>query len=72
MSLDVQSKVDKWLKVMLLVHGIFFVSCFFMPMLGLFKPDMAGGDWIGIAVLLVWSLYFIPIGVLSFKHFSRI
>ena len=72
LTLDVQSKVDKWLKVMLLVHGIFFISCFFMPMFGLFKPDMAGGDWIGIAVLLVWSLYFIPIGVLSFKHFSRI
>lgn len=72
LTLTVQSKVDKWLKVMLLVHGIFFVSCFFMPMFGLFKPDMAGGDWIGIAVLLVWSLYFIPIGVLSFKHFSRI
>jgi hypothetical protein len=41
-----------------------------MPMLGLFSPDMQGADWIGIAVLLVWCVYFTPVGVLSFLHFK--
>lgn len=71
LTLTASSRSDKWLKILLLIHGIFFFSCFFMPMLGLFKPGMVGGEWIGVAVLLFWSIYFIPIGLLSFYHFSR-
>lgn len=67
----VKSGADKWLRGLLLVHGIFFVSCLFIPMLGLFKPGMIGGEWIGVAVLMFWCVYFVPIGILSFRHFSN-
>lgn len=62
-------KTDKWLKYLLMVHGILFVSCLILPMLGLFKADSPA--WIGVAVLEFWCLYFSPISVLSFLHFLK-
>ena len=64
-----QSKIDKWLKYLLMVHGVFFISCLIIPMLGVFKTDSP--TWIGIAVLEFWCLYFCPISILSFLHFSN-
>lgn len=65
---------DKWsklLKKLLLIHGIFAVVCF-IPILGVFDTAMVGGEWIGIAVLEVWCLYFAPICFLSFHHFKQL
>jgi putative Mn2+ efflux pump MntP len=64
-------KSDKWLKALLMVNGVFFVTCFAMPLLGLFTEDMKGANWIGTAVLEFWCMYFIPVGILSFIHFKR-
>lgn len=71
LTICVKSKADKWLKALLLIHGVFFLTCFILPMLGLFTTDMAGAEWIGTAVLEFWCVYFIPISVLSFFHFSK-
>ena len=71
LTVEVRSKCDKWLKALLMIHGVFFVSCFIMPMLGLFTTDMQGGTWIGIAILEFWCVYFAPIGILSIIHFMR-
>lgn len=70
-TVRVRTRGDQWLKGLLLVHGIFAVSCVLLPMLGLFKADMQGGDWIGTLVLGIWCLYFIPVCVLSYLHFKR-
>ena len=70
-SFCVKTKADKWLKGLLLIHGIFFITCFMFPMLGLFTPDMVGAEWIGTTVLEFWCVYFMPIGILSFLHFSK-
>lgn len=72
LTVCVRSKRDKVLKAMLLIHGIFFISCFMMPMLGIFSADTAGSDWIGILVLEAWCVYFMPIAVLSCLHFRDI
>lgn len=64
-----RTKADRWLKYMLMIHGIFFISCLIAPMLGLFKADSP--TWIGIAVLEFWCLFFCPISVLSYLHFSN-
>lgn len=69
LTIHADLKADKWLKSLLMIHGIFFVSCLICPMLGWMKAD--GPAWIGIAVLEFWCLYFCPISVLSFLHFSR-
>ena len=71
LTIDVKIKKDIWLQWLLIIHGVFFISCFIMPMLGLFSPEMGGADWIGVAVLGFWCVYFIPIGVLSALHFKN-
>ena len=71
LTIDVNNKVDKWLKSLLLIHGIFFISCFVIPMLGLFTAEMKGQDLIGVIILEFWCLYFIPVGILTFLHFKN-
>ena len=62
-----RSNVDKWLRALLLIHGIFFISCLLLPMSGIFQADSPA--WIGVAVLEVWCAYFCPVAILSFLHF---
>lgn len=71
LSFTAESKADKALKVLLLVHGLFAISCLAIPMLGIFSSDMVGGGLIGILVLEFWCAYFIPVCILSFLHFKN-
>ena len=71
LTIEVKSKSDKVLKILLIIHGVFFISSFLIPLLGLFTSDMQGADWIGTAVLEFWCIYFLPIGILSFFHFNK-
>lgn len=64
-----QTKADRWLKYLLMIHGVFFISCLIAPMLGLFKADSQA--WTGVAVLEFWCLYFCPIDILSCLHFLK-
>ena len=72
LSIRAENKRDLWLRRLMIIHGLFFFSCFIMPMTGAFT-NMAdgksgrGGD----IALLFWCVYFIPIGILSYIHFSR-
>ncbi len=44
----------------------------FMPMTGMFAKMSSGGDGIGGRLaLVVWCVYFLPIGILSFIHFNK-
>lgn len=63
-----RTKAGRWLKYLLMIHGVFFISCMTAPMLGLFKADSP--TWIGVAVLEFWCFYFCPISLLSYLHFS--
>ncbi|MDZ5724267.1 hypothetical protein ACIZ62_01570 [Acetobacterium carbinolicum] len=71
LSFKAESKADKALKVLLLVHGLFAISCLVIPMMGIFSSDMAGSGLIGILVLEFWCAYFIPVCILSFLHFKN-
>lgn len=71
LSMKPQKKPDKWLRYLMMIHGVFFLGCFFMPMTGVFSTA-SGSDGIGGNIaLLFWCAYFIPIGVLSYKHFGK-
>ena len=72
LSIQVDGAADKWLKYLLMIHGVFFIGCFIMPMTGEFS-NMASGESGkgGTIALLIWCIYFLPIGVLAYKHFSR-
>ncbi|WP_434302814.1 hypothetical protein [Clostridium botulinum] len=72
MTINPKNKPDKWLKALLMVHAIFAPACVIMPMLNIFNSHMGpSGDFIGIIALLIWCIYFIPIGILSTMHFKK-
>lgn len=64
-----QTKTDKLLKNLLMIHGLFFVTCLIMPMLGIFKSGSPA--WIGVVILEFWCIYFSVVSILSFIHFVR-
>jgi len=71
LTIVVRDKADRWLKVLLLLHGVFAISCFLLPMLGVFNTDLQGASWIGTAIMEFWCIYFLPIGILSFRYFAK-
>ena len=73
LSIKAETKTDKWLKALMLIHGVFFISCLIMPMTGMFVSSMASGETSmgGVIALEFWCIYFLPVGILSFIHFSR-
>ena len=70
LSIRADSKADKWMKALMMIHGIFFIGCFLMPMTGVFTGMSDGETSSGGAIALVlWCAYFLPIGILAFRHF---
>lgn len=67
LTVEPKDKPSKWLRALLMIHGVFFISCLIMPMLGVFQADSPA--WIGVAVLEFWCAYFCPIAVLAFHYF---
>ncbi len=66
------NKTDKWLRAFMMIHGVFYFSCTFMPITGMFARMSSGGGGIGGRLALVaWCVYFLPIGILSFLHFRK-
>ena len=72
LSVQADSKADKWMKALMVVHGGFFFGCFIMPMTGVFISMSEGGTNIGgVAALVAWCAYFLPIGILAYRHFGK-
>ncbi len=69
LTINAKTKADKWLKCLLMIHGLFFISCLMFPILGIFKAHSP--KWAGIAVLEFWCLYFCPISILSCIRFRK-
>ena len=71
-TIDAKTKADKWLKYLMMIHGIFFFGCFIMPMTGVFSSMSNGETSIGgVIALEFWCAYFIPVGILSIIHFRK-
>jgi predicted Na+-dependent transporter len=72
LSMKSKNKTDKWLRALLMIHGVFYFSCTFMPITGMFAKMSSNGDGIGGRLALVaWCVYFLPIGILSYFHFNK-
>ena len=72
LAMKAKNKADKWLRALMMIHGVFYLSCTFMPMTGMFSKMSSGGDGLGGRLALVaWCVYFLPIGILSFVHFGK-
>ena len=72
LSFQAGSKEEKWLKYLMMIHGIFFIGCFIMPMTGVIT-GMANGETSngGVIALVCWCAYSLPIGVLAYRHFGK-
>jgi len=72
LTIDAGTKADRWLKYLMMIHGIFFVGCFILPMTGAFSSMSDGETSIaGVIALEAWCAYFAPIGILSIVHFKK-
>lgn len=72
LSLRADSRPDKWLKGLMLVHGGFFFGCFILPMTDVFQSMSEGTPSAGgTAALVGWCAYFLPIGLLAYRHFGK-
>lgn len=72
LTLRPEDRKDKWLKCLMMLHGVFFFGCLLMPMTGIFRTAMSDGSSPGgIIVLECWCAYFLPISVLSALHFKK-
>lgn len=72
LTVRANDRADAWLRTLLMVHGVFAFGCFIMPMLGVFGGDSAGDDRIGTILLEFWCVYFLPICILSVRHFMHV
>lgn len=71
LTIKAKSEADKWLKYLMMIHGVFFIGCFIMPMTGAFSEMSDGETSIGgVAALVFWCIYFLPVGILAFIHFK--
>ncbi len=68
LPLQPQNKIDKALKLLLMLHGMFFV-CMFVPILPLPSTNQGIG---GTIALICWCLFFLPICILSTLHFKNL
>lgn len=68
LALQPRSKADRALKILLMLHGAFFV-CMFVPVLPLPSTNQGKG---GTIALIFWCLFFLPVCVLSALHFKRL
>ena len=67
LTVEPKDKPSKWLRALLMIHGVFFISCLIMPMLGVFQADSPA--LIGVAVLEFWCAYFCPVAALALHYF---
>ena len=70
LTVNVKNKKDRALKILLLLHGLFFPGCLIMPITGIFLGSNGSVSGGGVLALEIWCLYFLPIGILSFLHFK--
>lgn len=65
---DTTNNKNKILQRLLLGHGIFFPSCFIVPMFPIFNTNT--GNVAGTILLETWCAYFLPICILGYKYFQ--
>lgn len=69
LNLRAETQPDRMLKMLLTGHGIFFPGCLLVPMFPVFASGSSNVP--GTILLEIWCLYFLPICILGYRHFSK-
>lgn len=69
LSFKAVDKNGRILKLLLMIHGVFFISCLFVPVFPVFTDGT--GNLAGTLLLEIWCLYFLPICILGYKYFAE-
>lgn len=69
LSFKAVDKNGRILKLLLMIHGVFFISCLFVPMFPVFTDGTS--NLVGTILLEIWCLYFLPICILGYKYFVQ-
>lgn len=64
-----KDKGDKVFRGMLWGHGVFFISCFIVPMLPVFTTETS--SIVGTVLLETWCAYFLPVCILGYRYFHK-
>ncbi len=72
LSMKAEGRADRWLKALMMIHGVFFIGCLILPMTQAFS-GMAEGETSsgGVMALIAWCAYFLPVGILAWRHFGK-
>lgn len=68
-TVKADDRASKALRLLLLIHGIFFLSCLIVPLFPVFKAGTSSVP--GTILLETWCAYFLPVCILGYKYFSR-
>ena len=60
-----------WLRRLLMLHGLFFLPCMLLPMLGVFPVTDGSVSVGGIIALECWCAFFVPVDVLAAGYLER-
>ena len=60
-----------WLRRLLMLHGLFFLPCFLLPMLGAFPVTDGGTSMAGVIALECWCAFFAPVDLLAAGYLGR-
>jgi hypothetical protein len=71
LTIDAKTGNTKLLKMLLLIHGIFFVSSFILPITGVFSVDAQQSNKIGPMIQTFWCTYFSIIDICSILFFRN-
>ena len=68
-TIEPKNKGDKVLRGLLWGHGVFFLTCLFMPMFPIFTAGTSNVP--GTILLETWCAYFMPICILGYRYFRK-
>jgi hypothetical protein len=69
LTISTRTGVGRWLRWMLLGHGIFAPVCIALPILNVFgSMPRSSGASIGVAISFGWCAYFMPVAVLAYCY----
>lgn len=73
LTIDGKTGSTKCLKLLLMIHGVFFISSFILPVSGVFSTDLSSeqSNKIGPMIQTFWCIYFSIIDIYSFLYFKR-